>query len=272
MHQHTRRKVDKAAATVWLLCEHAADAQGRLPQQQRIIKLQLQRLQQRRFYPNLAWLGRLRAALVWLRGLPVGVVTHAQTAPQRVARTHCLERNQPPRTTLGLLGARHRRESLCTRTAQTQRPCLACKHSGQRLVATHHHIAAKQLRRIALQSASQPIGKKRDRRQRSHCQQHRNHQQAQLARPHIAPQSAPAQTQKTAARGFQKFCPKTKYAMHTLANQASRCLTQTVYRQKHCLAACCNKRLHQRRRWSFAQLQQPQRTLHRWINRGRHYG
>ena len=198
MHQHTRRKADKAAATVWLLCEHAADAQGRLPQQQSITKLQLQRLQQRRFYPNLTWLRRLRAALVWLRGLPVGVVTHAQTAPQRVARAHCLERNQPPRTTSGLLGARHRRESLCTRTAQTQRPCLLGKHSGQRLVAAHHHIAPEQLRRIALQSASQPIGKKRDRRQSSHCQQHRNHQQAQLARAYIAPQGTPAQTPKTA--------------------------------------------------------------------------
>ena len=114
-------------------------------------------------------------------------------AAQRVTRRHGFESDEFALPALVYAGARHGLKALGLHLLQAQRLGALPKKVGRRAVAGDHRVAAKQLARITLQAALQAVGKKAHRRERRHRQRDGQHQKAQLAGAHIAPQAAPAQ-------------------------------------------------------------------------------
>ena len=186
---HARRKAHEAGTAIGLERDDAADLQRRVAQQQGIAHLEPERFEQGRIGPRLSGTGNLfcdGTGLRWLRG-------HLQTATQRIAGIHTLEGHQLARPALRVTGARHGREGQRRAAAQALFGRLLPETLGRGVVAHHHHVTAEQLQRVALQAALQSVREEAHRRERGDRQGHRDDQQPQLARAHIAPQRSPAQ-------------------------------------------------------------------------------
>ena len=125
----------------------------------------------------------LRSA-IWL----AGARRNAQTAAQRVAVFHGFQGNQPCVATACLGGAPHGGKGQRGHRPQAQLLRLLHECLQLTVITGHHHIAAQQLTRIALQSSLQPIGKKCHRSQCRYRQRNRHPQQAQFTGPGITPQ------------------------------------------------------------------------------------
>ena len=188
--QHARRKAHEARTTIRLQRDDAADLQTRIAQQQRVAHANAQRFKQGRIDPCLARCGNVLGDRACLQSLRRSL----HIAAQGIGRIHAFERHQFALAALVIGRTRHGRKAQGRRAAQTELLRLLHEHLGRGVVAHHHHIAAEQLQGIALQAALQAVGEKTHRRERGHSQGHRDDQQPQLARTHIAPQGAPAQS------------------------------------------------------------------------------
>ncbi len=186
---HARRKAHEAATTVGLGDDDACDPQRRIAQQQRVAHLEVQRVQQRRVDPGLAFGGDVA------RGLArrVGSRRHAQAAAQRVAGVHHLQRHELAGAAAGVGRTAHGGKAQRARGLQAQCPGTVDEGLGCGVVAADHGVAAQQLPRVAGQAPLEPVGKKADGGQRRHRQRHGDDQQAQFTRAQVAPERAPAQ-------------------------------------------------------------------------------
>ena len=190
VHQHARGKVHETRAPVGLLGQDARHLQACIAQQQRVAHAQAQGARQGGVHPYLAGGGHVGAA--HLIGCAGGAGA-AQLAAQGVARGHAFECHQAAGATVGFFGAGHGGKVQRLAAGQAPGLGLGSERGGRRLIAGHHHIAAQQLRRIALQACIQAIGKKRHRTQRRHRQGDGSKHQAQATGAQVTQQAAPAQ-------------------------------------------------------------------------------
>ena len=189
---HTRGKVHKARTPVGLAGNECSNLKLGAAQHEHVPNAQAQRVEQLGVHPHRAC-GR-NAGRGLLRRAGAGV--DAQRAAQRIACFDCLKRHQLAGATHCVGRARHGLKAQGLRLRQAQALGLLGKHGRRGSVGSHYGVAAEQLARVALQAALQAVSEKTDRRERGHSQCHRHHQEPQLARAHIAPQSAPAKAPK----------------------------------------------------------------------------
>ena len=197
VNHHARRKIHEASTTVGLIHDQPCHPQAGVPQQQLIAQRQAQGFEQWGLHPGLA--GRRDVARQITCTL--GLCGHPQPAAQRVAGRHHLQGHQLAGAAPGLGGPRHGRKTQGLHHLQPQSAGFSLKGRRRRVVTDDHRVTTEQLPRIALHAALQAVSKKPHRRQRRHCQRHRQHQQAQLARAQVAPQSAAAQLPKRNVHG-----------------------------------------------------------------------
>ena len=186
---HARREAHETRAPVGLDHDHLRQREARIPQQQRLPNLQVERGQQGRIDPDRA--RRRNVTRDPIGGF--GRVRHPQGAAQRVTGRHRLQRHQPSRAAVFVARPAHggKAQRLHGLQAQAARLLLECRR--RRVVALDHRIATDQRPRVPRQPTLQPVGKKPHRRQRRHRQRHRQQQQPQFTRTPVAPKGTPAE-------------------------------------------------------------------------------
>jgi hypothetical protein len=179
-----RRKGQEARTAVGLLTDLRADAQPQLAHAEPVAQLQAQAVQYRRVDPHLP-LGRPPCTLPF-----AAFVQPLQLTAQRVGVVHGLDGHQAGRAALCVAGAHHAWETGAVALSQTQALCPLAPARIGRPVGRHHQVTADQRRRVALEALFDAVTEQRHGADGGHGQHQTEHQQAQLAGPRIAPQSA----------------------------------------------------------------------------------